>query len=123
MADPNLVDFYSRVARFEKACSHGYGFDAAGTLGRSAFARPARKRRSWLPMLALVICAGLLLKGAIHHSVGAASYQDRVDDLMQGEGFDRLGGWLMQPDAATLYISGKIEDGLVYLHKAARNSF
>ena len=122
MADPNLVDFYTRVARFEKARSSGYGFDAPGTLGRSAFAKPVRKRRSALPMLALVICGGLLLKGAIYHSVGAASYQDRVDGLMKGEGFDRLGGWLMQPDAATVYISGKIEDGLAYLHKAARSS-
>ena len=122
MADPNLVDFYSRVARFERARSSGYGFDSAGTLGRSAFAKPARKRRSFLPMLALVIGCGLLLKGTIYHSVGAASYQDRVDALLKGEGFDRLGGWLMQPDAVTLYISGKIEDGLIYLHKAARKS-
>ncbi len=37
MADPNLVDFYSNVARFEKMRAKGYGFDAAGTLGRSYF--------------------------------------------------------------------------------------
>jgi hypothetical protein len=122
MADPNLADFYSRVARFEDARSSGYGFDAAGTLGRSAFAKPAPKRRSFLPLLAMMICAGFLLKGVIYHSVGAASYNDRVAALMKGEGFDRLGGWLMQSDPVTIYISGKVEDGLLYLRKAARKS-
>ena len=41
MADPNLVDFYSNVARFEKKRAKGYGFDAAGTLGRSYFNPPS----------------------------------------------------------------------------------
>lgn len=122
MADPNLVDFYSRVAHFEKARASGYGFDAAGTLGRSAFAKPARKRRSTLPMLLMVASCGLLLKGAIHHAVGASSYNDRVDALIAGEGFDRLGGWLMQADPATVYVSDKIEAGLLYLKSAARKS-
>jgi hypothetical protein len=112
MADPNLVDFYSRVARFERARSHGYGFDAAGTLGRSHFARKPLKRRSLLGPLLIVACASFGLKGAILHSVGAASYDSRVERLQAGEGFDRLGGWLMQADPVTLFVADKIADGL-----------
>ena len=115
MADPNLVDFYSRVARFEKARAAGYGFDATGTLGRSDFARPARKRRAVMPMLALVLAAGFGLKAMIYHSVGAASYDDRVAALQAGEGFDRLGGWLMQADPVTRFVSDKITQGMAQL--------
>ena len=112
MADPNLVDFYSRVARFERARSKGYGFDAQGTLGRSHFARQPRKRRGILGPLLLVAVCGIGLKGAILHSVGYESYTMRVERLQAGEGFDRMGGWLMQADPVTLYVADKIADGL-----------
>jgi hypothetical protein len=113
MADPNLVDFYSRVARFERARSHGYGFDAAGTLGRSHFTRKSRPRRAILgPLLMVAVCA-IGLKGAILHTVGAESYNLRVERLQAGEGFDRMGGWLMQADPATVWVSGKISDTLM----------
>lgn len=120
MADPNLVDFYSRVARFEKARHAGYGFDSHGTLGRSAFTRTSRRRRSLLPMVALVLCAGFLLKGTIYRSVGPVAYNERVERMASGQGFDRLGGWLMQADPVTLYLSEKIEAGVAYLNKAAK---
>ena len=112
MADPNLVDFYSNVARFEKKRAKGYGFDAAGTLGRSYFNPPLRKRRSWLMPMILVLCAGIGLKGMIYQSVGAKAYDQRVQALLVGEGFDRLGGWLMQADPATVFVAGKISEGL-----------
>ena len=115
MADPNLVDFYSNVARFEKKRAKGYGFDAAGTLGRSHFEKSSRKRRSLLAPLLLVAVCGIGLKAAIYQSVGAASYNDRVERLAQGEGFDRLGGWLMQADPATLFVAEKIRAGLLAL--------
>ena len=120
MADPNLVDFYTRVARFEKARAAGYGFDAAGTLGRSAFQKTERRRRSLLPILALVLAAGFGLKAMIYHSVGAAAYNSRVQGLAEGEGFDRLGGWLMQADPVTIYLAGRIGAGVVYLNEAAK---
>ncbi|GLS85639.1 hypothetical protein GCM10010873_06120 [Cypionkella aquatica] len=112
MADPNLVDFYSNVARFEKKRAKGYGFDAAGTLGRSYFNPPARKRRSYLMPLLMVLCAGFGLKGMIYQSVGPKSYDQRVQALQVGEGFDRLGGWLMQADPVTVFVAGKITEGL-----------
>ncbi|WP_426033017.1 hypothetical protein [Cypionkella sp. TWP1-2-1b2] len=112
MADPNLVDFYNNVARFEKKRAKGYGFYPAGTLGRSYFNPPALKRRSYLLPLLLVLCAGIGLKGMIYQSVGAKSYDQRVQALQVGEGFDRLGGWLMQADPATVFVAGKINEGL-----------
>lgn len=120
MADPNLVDFYARVARFEKARAAGYGFDAAGTLGRSAFQKTRRRRRSLLPILALMLVAGFGLKAMIFQSVGAASYNDRVQGLSEGEGFDRLGGWLMQADPLTVYLASRIDAGVAYLNEAAK---
>jgi hypothetical protein len=108
MTDPNLTDFYGRVSRIQKARAKGYGFEAAGTLGRSYYYRPTARRRSVIgPILFLVVCS-LLLKGAIYHSVGASSYDDRVAQLMQGDGIERVGGWFMQVEPATLYVSDKI---------------
>ena len=108
MTDPNIADFYGRVARIQKARAKGYGFEAPGTLGRSYYFRPQTKRRSVIgPVVFLILCA-FLLKGAIYTAVGAQSYQDRVASLMQSEGIERLGGWLMQADPATVYVSEKI---------------
>jgi hypothetical protein len=116
MTDPNMADFYGRVARIQKARAKGYGFEAPGTLGRSYYYRPQTRRRSVLgPILFLLICA-FLLKGIIHHAVGATSYNDRVAALMQGEGFERVGGWLMQPEPATLWVSDTITKLVAKLH-------
>jgi hypothetical protein len=115
MADPNLVDFYSRVARFERARSKGYGFDAAGTLGRSHFTRKTHSRRAILgPILLMAVCA-FGLKGALLHSVGEQSYNIRVERLQAGQGFDPMGGWLMQADPVTVFVAGKIADGVALL--------
>lgn len=112
MYDENLVDFYDRVARFEKAHAKGFGHEAAGTLGRSAYARPARRKRSVVaPMLFACLCA-VGLKAAILHSVGPAQYQTRVERLNAGEGFDRLGGWLMQVDPVTARVAGWLDQAL-----------
>lgn len=112
MSDPSLVEFYGRVARIERARAKGYGFEAAGTLGRSYYTRPQTKRRSLLvPMIFLVLCV-FLMKGAIYHAVGAQSYNDRVTSLMAVEGIDRIGGWLMQADPVTLFAADKIALGL-----------
>ena len=58
-------------------------------------------------MLAVFACS-VALKGAIYHQIGADLYQARVDNLMGGEGFDRLGGVLMQADPATVWVSDKL---------------
>lgn len=110
MPDPNLRDFYNRVSRIQDARSQGYGFEAPGTLGLSYYRKAERKRTSiWGPLF-FVIVMSLVLKGAIHYRIGEATYNERVADLMQGGSVDKIGGWLMQADPATLWISSAIRD-------------
>ncbi len=110
MADPNLVDFYGRVARIESDHARGYGFEASGTLGRSAYLRAPQKSafRFVLPALMVVAC-GVAVKGFIHHQIGGNVYDERVASLLDGEGFDRLGGMLMTADVATLWVSDALD--------------
>ena len=114
MADPNLSEFYARLARFEKMHSKGYSFDAPGTLTRKR-AKPRRSILSTvLKPLVLVAACAIGLKAVIYHQVGAEDYTLRVAAMEQGQGFDRLGGWLMQADGATVYFSDKIDTALAY---------
>lgn len=118
MADPNLLDFYGRVSRIKKARSKGYGFEAAGTLGRSYYTQHAPSRRSFsiLKPALIVLFSAFGLKGAIHYQVGADIYSERVADLNSGEGFDRLGGYLMQADPVTIFVSAKLKETIgVYI--------
>lgn len=108
MTDPNMNDFYGRVARIQKARAKGYGFEASGTLGRSYYTRPTATRRSIIgPIMFLLLCT-VLLKGVIYHAIGAQSYGERVAVLMAGDGIERAGGWLMQPEAATVFVADQI---------------
>ena len=108
MTDPNMTDFYGRVARIQKARAKGYGFEAPGALGRSFYFRPKSRRRSFvIPVLFLLLC-GFLLKGMIFYAVGAQSYDDRVAMLKAGEGIEPVGGWLMQPEPVTVFVADKI---------------
>jgi hypothetical protein len=115
MDDPNMSDFYGRVARIQKARSLGLGFEAPGTLGRSYYVKPRSRRRAILgPVLFILVCA-VLLKGAIYHEVGADSYNQRVSNLLVGDQVDRIGGWLMQEDATTLFVADRISWALSLL--------
>lgn len=115
MADPNLADFYGRVARFERARANGYGFDAEGTLGRSYFVKKSRPHKSWRGTVLLVLICAFGMKGVILQSVGGQAYNNRVAGLQAGEGFDRLGGWLMQADPVTVFVAEKITQTIVAL--------
>ena len=107
-ADPNLNDFYGRVARIEKAHAKGYGIEARGTMGRSTTWK--RERSGWrmVKPLLVVLAMGIGLKGVIHYYVGAELYEERVTKLMTGQGFDPVGGALMQADPVTLAISSAL---------------
>lgn len=110
MTDPNLKDFYTRLARIEHMHARGYGFEAAGTLGRMPRGR-ARSRIMPVARAVLFLLIGVIgLKGVIHYKVGPDLYNDRVARLEAGEGFDRLGGVLMRPDPATLWVADKLRD-------------
>ena len=115
MSDANMVDFYGRIGRIERAHTNGLGFEATGTLGRSYYVRKKQKRHSFVFPLMFVLLAVFGLKAVIYNNVGAATYQLRVDQLLEGEGFDRVGGWLMQADPVTIYLSEQIALGLVKL--------
>ena len=113
MADPNMVDFYGRVSRIKKARAKGYGFEAVGTLGRSYYTQHTPSSRSRISILkpALIVLFGAFgLKGAIHYQIGGDVYSERVADLKSGEGFDRLGGYLMQADPVTMFVSSKLKE-------------
>ncbi len=112
MADANMADFYDRVRRFERMRSKGYGFEADGTLGRSFYHRSPAKRRGWLlpTLMALLVVFGL--KAGLYQAVGADSYAQRVERLQAGEGFDPVGGWLMQADPVTLWMSNAMAGGM-----------
>jgi hypothetical protein len=111
MYDTNLVEFYSRVAKFEKSHARGLGHEAPGTLGKSVTYGRAKSRIK-IPVMpfVFVVLAAVGLKATILHFVGAADYQTRVERLNEGQGFDRLGGWLMQVDPVTEFVSGKIAE-------------
>lgn len=111
MTDPNLVDFYGRVAKINRDHARGYGFESAGTLGRSHYYRPQRRSllRYIMPVVTIALCT-LALKGAIHHTIGGEVYQARVDALLASEGIDRLGGYLMLADPATVWVSDKLTE-------------
>lgn len=105
MANRNLRDFYERIARILRMHAQGYGFEAAGTLGRSYYARRQRLR---VPVIApvLVVMAGVVfLKAMLHAGLGAQDYEARVAALWTGSAFDRVGAFLMQPDPATLWVA------------------
>jgi hypothetical protein len=77
--DPNLNDFYSRVSRIEKSHAKGYGFEAAGTVGRKGSRGPDRGCSSWRNRWFWRFLAWV--KGVIHYYVGAQTYESRVSAL------------------------------------------
>lgn len=117
MSDPNLVDFYGRVARIERARAKGYGFEANGTLGRSHYLRPTRQRRPMLRVLIFAFVCVFGLKGLIYFNVGPESYDARVARLQTGQEFDRLGAWLMQADPVTVWVADLIDRGVTRLNQ------
>ena len=109
MADPNLTEFYSRVRRIEKARAKGFGFEAAGTLGRSFYHKQGSSRHGWLKPLILLMVGFFGLKAVIVHNVGSEVYQARVAGMEEGEQFARLGAWIMQADPVTLELASRID--------------
>lgn len=115
MSDPNMVDFYKRAARLQRDRARGRGFEAAGTLGRSYYQRPPAHRASILWPALFLLATAFVLKGAIFYATGSDLYQSRVADLRGAPGtVERVGGWLMQADPVTLWMAGKIGQGVTW---------
>lgn len=114
MTDQNMADFYDRVRRYQSMRSKGFAHEATGALGRSFYftERKTARRRSFLGPVLFAIAAAFLLKAAIFYTVGPVNYADRLARLQAGEGFDRLGAWLMQVEPVTEFLSDKIAQGI-----------
>jgi len=109
MADPQYQEFRGRLRRVERIHRRGGGFEAAGTLGRTAYVvKP--QRTSLLRPVALVLGAGLLLKAILFIQIGEADYTDRVARLEGGSQIEAIGAWVMQPDAVTVWLAGLFTD-------------
>ncbi|MFN4160002.1 MAG: hypothetical protein ACK4GO_16600 [Gemmobacter sp.] len=109
MTDPNLVDFYDRIARVEAARARGHGFEADGALGRSHYVKPRRRSFPIIkPLLVTALCI-IGLKATIHYHVGDGVYRDRVTALTAGDDVDRVGAWLMAVDPATMWLSRQMQ--------------
>jgi hypothetical protein len=107
--DPNLNDFYSRVSRIEKSHAKGYGFEAAGTVGRKSSGRGRSRILKLAKPVVLMLAMAVGVKGVIHYFVGAQTFENRVSALAAGNGFDPVGAWLMHADPATLWVSGQLQ--------------
>ena len=104
MCDANFANCYSSVADYQTSNSKGYGHEAPGTLCRFvACGLPKKRLRLRLMPIVFVAMMAFGLKVGILHAVGPAAYQERVAELSQSQGFDRLGGWLMQVDPVTAW--------------------
>lgn len=113
MADPNMVDFYERVSRYERMKARGHGFEAYGTLGRADFPAARASRRPILKPALTILVAFFILKGITLYTVGEATYQMRVDKLLVAEGtIDYVGGWLMQADPLTRWVADLVATGV-----------
>jgi hypothetical protein len=108
MQDPNMNDFYNRVARIQRDHSRGFGMEAQGTLGRSAYRLTSKRRIPILAPLILVLMCGVGMKAMLHARIGDGIYQERLAELNAGAGFDRLGAVLMVADPVTLAVSAKL---------------
>jgi hypothetical protein len=109
MSDPNLNDFYGRVGRIQKAHAQGFGFEAAGALGRSDFRKKPSKRRPMLRMFLFAVSFGLGLKGALYYQIGAERYDARVATLEQSGSAGSVQAFLMQADPITQFLSEQMQ--------------
>ena len=118
MSDPNLVEFYSRVKRIQKARDKGFGFEAPGALGRSYYYRKPKKPFAFVKPLLVVLLCSFGLKAGILNKIGAETYEARVEALRAGGGFRPLGGWLMQADPVTRIFATGISRSAEWLTQA-----
>ena len=106
--NPQLQDFYARIARVQTDHARGHGFEAQGMLGRSHYTRKARRRPSLLKPLIVVLLSVTTLKAALYGEIGPETYNARVAELTVSQGLDRVGGYLMMADPATIWLSEKM---------------
>lgn len=105
MTDPNLKNFYTRVARIERAHANGFGHEALGTLGRSLHIRPRKKGVPLLRGSVFLMAALIGMKATIYGGLGEEAYLSRLALLKQGTALERTGAWLMTPDPVSEWLA------------------
>ncbi len=106
MPEIQAEPFDERLGRIQKRhrkMANGYvtKMDKDGLIS----ARPLRRIR--FPWKSMLLIAGLfiLFKGATLAALGPQTYSERVDRLSRGNGSERIGAFLMQPEVATTWTA------------------
>lgn len=112
MAKEQFNDFYARAARIERARDIGHGFEAVGTLGRSHYYRAQRRRLNYIGPAVVIFACFFGVKAAMHYDVGHDSYQERVERMTASNLLERMGGYMMQADPVTVWLSDRLNQYL-----------
>ena len=107
MVDRNLEKFYNRVGRIERIHQEGGGFEADGTLGLKYYnsQKHPRRRRGLLGPVVLVMMTVVGIKAAVHTTIGAEVYDERIAALWEGPLIDQVGAYVLQADPLTLALA------------------
>jgi len=95
------------VQRKHMRMAHGY--DAKVSRDGLIVFRPKR-RKVGIPLrwIVVALAGAIFFKGLIIANLGVAAYADRVEALRGGSAINQIGAFVMQPDRASVYISGKL---------------
>jgi len=111
MSDANYARFNKRLNDIEarhRKLSSGY----VRLEERNGLLVPVERMRlrRGVPMRGIVLAIGafLLFKAFLFAQLGGAVYMDRVAQLDAGTVVERMGGWVMQADPATIWIAAQI---------------
>ncbi|NPD14587.1 hypothetical protein HOY34_05145 [Xinfangfangia sp. D13-10-4-6] len=116
LADPGFKNFAGRVRRIEKAHRKGYGFEARGTLGRSATWRRQRSFGKLVRSFLFMVLLGWVMKGAIFFYVGESVYEERVAGMAMGNNFDPIAAGIMTSDPVTRLIAAFLGEVFPQVH-------
>lgn len=108
MFDPNRQDFDARVLRLRREHALGRGFEAGGTLGKSAFRRDRLRSRPALRVGLFLIAFAFGLKGALHAHLGPHGYAERAVSIARNTPVAAVQGVLLAADPVTLLVSEAI---------------
>lgn len=106
MPEIQAEPFDERLGRIQKR--HRKMADGYVTrLGKDGLitARPTRRIRFPWKFMLLIAVLFILFKGATLAALGPGSYAERVARLAQGNGSERIGAFLMQPEVATIWAA------------------
>ncbi len=108
MSDPNIEEFYGRVARIERDHANGVSFVAEGTLGRVPERRGARRGAALIRSFAFVLVLLVVFKAVLMDQVGETTYRDNIAALEAGNLMERITATLARPDALSVWLAGLI---------------